>query len=91
MTLSDIPLTPYIENALEWWFKHEEWPPQASQLRERAEIQMRRERDEHKSAELLARYDRPREEPPLLPIEERRRILAALREKRLAEEVGTVS
>lgn len=38
MALRDVPLTPYIENALEWWFRNEEWPPQASQLRERAVV-----------------------------------------------------
>jgi hypothetical protein len=54
--LADIPLRPYIENALDWWFKHEKWPPQASDLRERAKMQMRAERDAHESAELLRRY-----------------------------------
>ena len=50
MALADVPLTPYIANALEWWFKHEAWPPQASQLRERAITAMRqdqRDRDAH--------------------------------------------
>lgn len=62
MALEDIPLTPYIENALEWWFKNEEWPPQASQLRERAKAQMKQERGERENAETLARYKdwRPR-------------------------------
>jgi hypothetical protein len=67
MTLSDIPLTPYIENALEWWFKHEEWPPQASQLRERAQMQIKRERDERKNAETLALYSGPRTYDTSLP------------------------
>lgn len=34
--LADIPLQPHIELALDDWFKHEKWPPQVAELRERA-------------------------------------------------------
>jgi len=54
--LSDIPLTPNIELALDEWFKNEKWPPQASELRELAKLRMARERESRKSAELLALY-----------------------------------
>jgi hypothetical protein len=53
LTLEDVSLTPYIENALEWWFKHEKWPPQASDLRERAKTQMRNERKARENRELM--------------------------------------
>jgi hypothetical protein len=65
--LEDVPLTPYIENALDWWFKHEKWPPQASELRERAKHQMREERRYRENQEVLARYgldSRPMTEAP---------------------------
>ncbi|MGE0541240.1 MAG: replicative helicase loader/inhibitor [Dehalococcoidia bacterium] len=34
--LADIPLRPHIELALDDWFRHEQWPPQVAELRERA-------------------------------------------------------
>jgi hypothetical protein len=36
MVLEEIPLTPYLESALSWWFKREHWAPQASDLRRKA-------------------------------------------------------
>jgi hypothetical protein len=53
--LEDVPLRPHIENALDWWFKNQEWPPQASQLRALAKERMRAERD----ARVLDRYALP--------------------------------
>lgn len=34
--LADMPLRPHIELALDDWFRTEKWPPQASELRQRA-------------------------------------------------------
>lgn len=74
--MSDVPLTPYIECALEWWFRHEKWPPQAAELAERARMQVYRERDERKSAETLALYSRPAlSQPPIAPLAIRREAL----------------
>jgi hypothetical protein len=57
-TLEDIPLMPYIENALDWWFKNEKWPPQASDLRERVKIQKRREREAQHNKDLMVYLSR---------------------------------
>lgn len=56
MALGDMPLTPHIENALDWWFKHEKWPPQAAELLERAAVFRRAEQTALESAALLQRY-----------------------------------
>lgn len=76
--LADVPLTPYIENALDWWFKHESWPPQAAQLRERAKMAMRNDRAAQESAALKERYA-PLPERKMAPLHIRRHALARLR------------
>lgn len=79
-TLGEIPLTPYIERALSWWFKHEKWPPQAADLAERAKMYMRHERDAKQSAETMALYSGcgPRKTEALPPLAERRETLRKL-------------
>jgi hypothetical protein len=78
-------LRPYIENALDWWFKHEEWPPQASQLRERAKQQMRSERIERENAATLARYAIPAGDIPVHDMRPIRERIAEWRAKEAAE------
>lgn len=68
---------------LRGWMRTEEWPPQASQLRERAILARKARTLEAEQAALLARYTR-QPEPALPPLAERRRALSA----RLAESGG---
>lgn len=56
MALGDIPMRPYIVNALERWVREEKWPPQASDLRERAKLLMKREREVGDADRVLAEY-----------------------------------
>ena len=56
IALSDIPWTPYGENALHGWLKTEPWPPAPAEIRDRAKRQMRDERAARENAETLARY-----------------------------------
>ncbi len=84
--LDDVPLRPHIENALEWWFKHEQWPPQASQLRERAMDEIKALKRERENAETLARYSLPAPKQPTVP----RDIQLAVRARIRAGEINVV-
>lgn len=80
MVLADTSMSS-IESALRWWFTHEKWPPQASELRQRALQIEREERRAREDAETLARY---RDWTPALvgpamePLAERRRRLRGM-------------
>lgn len=58
LALSDVPLTPYTEIALEWWFKYEKWPPQAADIRERARAAMDAERTARELREMAEQRER---------------------------------
>lgn len=57
--LATVPLKPHGMNALEWWFAHEDWPPQAANIRNRAREAMASEERAARDAATRERYPRP--------------------------------
>jgi hypothetical protein len=57
--LSDVPWTPYGENALNQWIRTEPWPPVPSEIRELAKKAKKKDREQQEYDDLQSRLSLP--------------------------------